>query len=1057
MASIVFNRFILPLMLILVATGPGCQKPYAYDGDDLPETVDFNFHVKPILSDRCFACHGPDANMREAGLRLDLAANAIDSVLESGGRALVPGSLRRSEVFHRITSDDAEERMPPAESNLMLEPREIAILSRWIEQGADYKPHWAFLSVEKPAPPLTRDDEWARNPIDQFTLSQLEARGLAPEPEADRETLLRRLTLDLTGLPPNIAEIDAFLADDAPDAYEQVVDRLLRSNTRGERMAQDWLDVARYADSHGYSLDGYRSMWPWRDWVIGAFNQNLPYDQFVTWQLAGDLLPNATQDQRLATAFLKNHRLNSEGGIVPEEYMVEYAVDRTVTAGTAFMGLTMECARCHDHKYDPISQKEFYEMLAYFNNVNEVGEIRADGNDGPQVLIANDEQAGRLTALENEIASIKASLRTMADTYRVAPVLEVAVSLGSGLLSHLDFDALRDNAVVDRVASRKPVPLTGDAKLVDGYRGTGLRFTPYEGLEYPLEDFTFDRADPFAFSFWVNPSSSSDYMSLLMKIASKNDGLKGYEVALEENRLTVHLISSFPSNRIEVRSVNVVQQNTWTHVAVSYTGSGDAEGVQVYLNGRAVEKHVVIDQLEQTMVSEAKKRPLRIGYRRQYQAAVDEGHAILDELRIYDRSLTALEAAILHDPAILPDALPEKVRRLHHLEQQHADFRAMKTSLQRVLVKRNKIQDGLEGVMVMEDLAEPRPTYILARGAYDAPEEQVSPGILASVLPAEKEIAPNRLGLAQWLLDERHPLTARIAVNRYWQMFFGRGIVETTEDFGSQGALPSHPALLDWLAATFIESDWDIRALQKMVVMSATYRQASTTSPEKRATDSDNVWLSRGPSHRLSAEMLRDQALAASGLLNNKMGGRSVKPYQPPGLWAEKSEFTILKKYEPDTDGNQYRRSLYTFWRRTSPPPAMTLFDAPARDNCTVRRQRTSTPLQALVLLNDPQFVEAARVLAERVMIQHPSDTATQITQAYRMLSGKKPDEKTLDLLVQLYTDAVADFQQTSEDAASFLSVGEAARTQSLDVAAHAALAVVVNMIMSFDEVVNKK
>lgn len=1051
------------IITFAILFGIGCQGPEPRYPDDLPEVVDFNFHVKPILSDRCFQCHGPDANKREANLRLDDPSSAIKERLESGGRAIVPGNARKSELYRRIISEDPEHRMPPQESNLTLNSREIALLTRWIEDGAEYKPHWSFLPVQEPSIPA-QQDQWGHNPIDQFVYQKLREQGLQPEPEADKETLLRRVTLDLTGLPPTIEEIDAFLSDSNPDAYAHVVDRLMRTDAYAERMALEWMDVARYADSHGYSLDGYRFMWPWRDWVIDAFKRNMPYDQFVTWQLAGDLLPDATREQRLATAFLRNQKLNAEGGIVPEEYLVEYAIDRTATAGTAFMGLTMECARCHDHKYDPISQKEFYEFYAFFNNVNELGEIRGDGNDGPQVLMGTVETDTKLAALEEKIVQVEQHIQQYEQEAIHGEGTEAVPSLNEGLLSWLDFDDVDRGRLIDNVDPSRTFELPELEQGVSGQQGYGLKFTPFEPLQFPIAIANFDRADPFAFSFWISPHTTTGNMSLLMKMSSKNDSQRGYEIALTDHRLAVQLISSYPANRIEIRSTQNVQTNAWTHVVVNYNGSGRANGLSIFLNGQKQEYEVYADQLSQSIDSKARPRPLRIGWKWQYQPIVDQGYAIIDDLRIYgDRTLTRIEVAELYrnsmDPNISadPPVFTNEEKLDHHLARTDTTSLRLREHWLSLLKQRNSIQDTLAGVMVMEDLADPRPTFILDRGVYDAPLEQVYPATPASILEYDEALPANRLGLAQWLFDERHPLTSRVAVNRYWQFFFGKGLVETPEDFGNQGALPSHPQLLDWLALTFIKSEWDIRAVQKHIVMSATYRQRSAISQEKREADPENTWLSRGPRHRLSGEMLRDQALAASGLLVRRVGGPGVKPYQPPGLWAEKSEFTILREYVPDSGPDQYRRAMYTFWRRTSPPPAMILFDAPTRDNCIVRRQLTSTPFQALVLLNDPQFVEAARVLAQRIMAEESGDLSKQITLGYRLLTGTQPDNETLSLLIELFNNQIQAFEDQQEATNDLLAVGNAPISQDLDLTRLAAMTVVCNTMMSFQESVYKQ
>ena len=1047
------NKMLIVLLIILFVNG--CNRNEHSVGNSTPRVVDFNMHVKPILSDRCFNCHGPDSNERKAGLRLDQEEGAKETRLESGGYAIVPGNTRKSKLVQRILSEDPDEKMPPAESNLSLSPEEISILSRWIEQGGEYKPHWSLIPVVEPELPAVKNAEWIINPIDQFVGSKLEDLDLKPEPEADKETLLRRVTLDLTGLPPTIEEIDAFLADNRKEAYEEVVDRLMQSDAYAERMAMEWLDVARYADSHGYSLDGSRTMWPWRDWVIDAFSQNMPYDQFITQQIAGDLLPDATRQQRLATAFLRNQRLNAEGGIVPAEYMVEYAVDRTVTTSTAFLGITMECARCHDHKYDPISQRDFYEMYAFFNSVDELGEIRGDGNDGPQVLMMSDETEAVLLELEEEIDTISDEMKQRAEAFREEILPDINVPLEEGLISRLDFDQPGEQDFIDREAPSRKFTFTGDNIREDGHMGMALKFTPFDALEYPVEFAAFDRADPFSFSFWVKPHSTSGNISLLMKNAGKNDSQRGYEVSLYDNRLSVQLISSYPANRIEVRTEAELPSEKWTHVVVSYSGSGEAGGVQLFLNGRQAGVETIADKLTQSMVSTFKHRPLRIGWKRMYQIEVDQGYALMDELRIYNRDLSALEAALLHNERLQIERQDAEMKRLHYLTQQDERYLKLKDSRSSFLRERNSIQDTLSGVMVMGDLRVPRPTYILDRGRYDAPKERVFPSMPASILAFDEKLPQNRLGLAYWLIDENNPLTSRVAVNRYWQMFFGRGLVETIEDFGNQGMQPSHPQLLDWLAYRFMQSGWDIRSIQKLLVLSSTYRQSSTTSASKRALDPENEWLSRGPRFRLPAEMLRDQALAASGLLVAEVGGPSVKPYQPPGLWAEKSEFTELNEYIPDEGPDGYRRAMYTFWRRTSPPPSMILFDAPTRDVCTVRRQQTSTPFQALVLLNDPQFVEAAQALTKRIMAKHPGEVSEQLVLAYRLLTGVHPDVETLDLLTELYEIQYSAYR---EDQGASMTLFNAAGLieGELEPARFAAMNIVCNTMMSLQESVTK-
>lgn len=767
----------------------------------LPELVDFNFHIKPILSDRCFACHGPDVNAREADLRLDKKAFAfrlLDSL--KGQYVIKAGDLRKSGLYQRIINEDAEQKMPPPASNLSLSEYEIALIKKWIEQGAEWKPHWAFIKPQKSARPKIAQTDWPQNTIDYFILGQLEALNKKPSSPASKEKLLRRLSFDLRGLPPDPETIDAFLADDSSHAFEKWVDKYLASMAYGERMATEWIDLARYAETNGIHHDLERNMWPWRDWVINAFNENLRYDQFVSWQLAGDLLPEPSYEQQLATAFNRNNRTTQECGSLDEEFRVSYVVDRTNTFGKAFMGLTVECAQCHDHKYDPISQSEYYQLYAFFNQVPEKGVTQS---------------------------------------------------------------------------------FKGKFKY-------NQQSAPY--LELPAED--------------------------------------------------VERLRSYIDQQIETE----------------------------YAKGSTQDK---------------------------------------DEM---------------------------------YLENWKAEMEAM-----------------LQPVMVMQDRDTLRPTYILERGLYDSPREEVSFGTPQSILPFDPDLPRNRLGLAKWLFDSENPLTARVLVNRYWQMIFGRGLVDTPDDFGNQGALPTHPALLDWLAADFMESDWDVKHLLKTMVMSATYQQASAADPSQLAFDPENRWLGRGSQQRLSAEMLRDQALEMSGLMSRQIGGPSVKPFQPEGLWTQVSSGgSYQRKYMTAHGEDRYRRSLYTYWKRIQPPPAMVIFDAASRNQCTVKRQSTNTPLQALVLLNDPQFVEASRALAHRMMIEGGKHSKQRIEYAFRWATSRKPDEEELNILEGLFDDELAEFQIYPERAKAFLQIGEFNSQENLNELELAAYGVVANAIMNLSESLQK-
>jgi hypothetical protein len=774
-----------PFHWIILVFGIGCANQSCHtdstnrvEDEKLPDVVSYNFDIRPILSDKCLACHGPDANKREAGLRLDVAESAFKALAENPtAHALVAGKPELSQAFLRISSQDTSQLMPPPSSNLKLSTHQIKLIEKWIKQGAKYEKHWAFVAPVKPAIPEVKQKDWPRNEIDYFILQKQEQKGLAPNEEADKERLLKRLSLDLTGLPPTLPMMDQFLADNSPNAYEKAVDQLLKNPAYGEKMALHWLDLARYADSHGYQDDGYRTQWPWRDWVIHAFNENLHYNDFVTWQLAGDLLPNriggpSTKELLLATGFNRNHKITEEGGVIPEEYRIMYVTDRTDLFGKGLMGITMECAHCHDHKYDPFSHKEYYQLFAFFNNVKEVGIESVIG--GPE-------------------------------TYAKKPLMEI---------------------------------------------------------------------------------SDTDVKNILTFV-NKPD----------TNRLIVSVM-------------------------------GDLE----------------------------------------------------------------------------PD-----------------------TS---------------------------RKTYILKRGVYDAPGDEVQPGTPSAILPFNKNYPKNRLGLAQWMFDKKNPLTARVYVNLLWQEFFGKGIVKTSGDFGMQGDLPSHPQLLDWLAVDFMNHNWDIKRLVKQMVTSATYRQSAVITPEKLKTDPDNILLARGPRYRIPAEFVKDLVLSSSGLLNKTIGGPSVKPYQPPGLWeGATSGRGLLSTYVQDHGAKLYRRGMYTLIKRTVPPPALAIFDASNRDLCEVKRLKTNTPLQALVMMNDPAVLEASRVLAAR-LLQENSAAKDKISKAFRLIVGRKPHEKEIDMLTAYYEKELKEIKKPVAEKA--LSVGEYPIPEKIDKTKLAALMRVVSTIYNLEETITK-
>jgi len=1000
-----------------------------------PATVEFNRDIRPIFSDRCYTCHGPDQANRKSKLRLDTEAGAKADL--GGHVGIVPGDPSKSEVLKRITADETR-RMPPAWAGAAkLSDRQIDLLSRWIAQGAVWQKHWSFIPPIRPALPEISDGRWPKNAIDNFVLARLDREGLKPSPEADRFTLIRRVTLDLTGLPPTPAEVQAFVEDSSADAYEKVVDRLLASPRYGERMAMRWLDAARYADTNGYQTDGERSMWRWRDWVIDAFNHNMPFDRFTVEQIAGDMLPGATLQQVLATGFNRNHRGNGEGGIIPEEYAVEYVVDRVETTSAVWLGVTLGCARCHDHKYDPFKQKEFYQVFAYFNNVPERGMAFKYGNSPPLIHAPTAEQESRLkaldlkleagerhmTELEHEIAKAQRawekSLRKTPDP-ALTPALTndwassrataVYLPLNGDLRGEIYRDPPRSEkytylmengpVVVQKPAPEvfEPVWKDGDGQYGEGHIGEAGAFDGKRFVEVGnVANFGF--YDSFTLAAWIYPTLPTG--AIISRAEDENDG-QGFGLYLKDGHLQANLVLRWLDDGARVESKAAVELNRWSHVSLTYDGSRMASGIRIYLNGEPLELVVHLDVLNQSF---AAKQPLRIGAG---QGPRNRFHGLIDEVRIYRTVLTPGEAAVLAVPASVTQLArlapakrtPPQADKLRWCFLDRYAPAAMRDGWQQVLdLRRDRagFVQSFPTVMVMQESPVARETHVLLRGAYDRPGDKVSPSV-PSILPPLPEGAPNnRLGFAKWLVDPANPLPARVTINRFWQMYFGTGLVKTVEDFGSQGEWPANPDLLDWLATEFIRSGWNVKAMQKTIVMSATYRQSSKVTPELQQKDPENRLLTRGPRFRLSASELRDQALAVSGLLVEKIGGPSVKPYQPPGLW---KELTGGDDYIPDQGEGLHRRSLYTFWKRTAPPPMMMNFDAAGRETCVVRELRTNTPLQALDLMNDVTFLEAARALAERMIRDGGPGEAERIAYGFSLVTARPPKSRESDILL---------------------------------------------------------
>ncbi|MEM7367066.1 MAG: DUF1553 domain-containing protein [Bacteroidota bacterium] len=1051
----------------MTACGPKLPDEVELAMQHLPDQLDFNTHVKPILSDRCFSCHGPDNNKREAGLRLDVHTSALAELPEYPGHyAIKAGDISASQLAHRILSDKQDHVMPPPESELHLTDREKAILLRWIEQGAEYKPHWAFIP-----PSQTQIPPSAAHPIDHFIQQSIKRKGWKTAPEAEKETLLRRLSFDLTGLPPSLEEVDAFLSDSSADAYEKVVNRLLSSPHFGERMATDWMDVARFADTHGYTVDRFRDMSPWRDWIIDAFNDNMPYDQFIHWQMAGDLIPQSAKSQILATGFNRNHQQNMEGGIVPEEFRIEYVADRTNTLGTAFLGLTMECARCHDHKFDPISQKNYYELFSFFNQVNEAGQISWDNAmPVPTMLLTDDELDKTIHFLEQKIGTAQQELEQIDHAAETAfqewlikedSRANSLTSAPQGLIGRFSFEGSsltnslpphEQGGMKQQGVQTKLSPTFTEGKLGQGLLLDGDAWLDAGGIG------AFDRSDPFSVGMWTKiPAELTNGVLFHKGEGALLYNFRGLHLALKDNRLELLMARTTPDNAI-IEYAEDIPRDQWVHVMMTYDGSSSAAGLKAYVNGQEVATEVENDHLYKSILFNKEQEPgIQIGAR--WRGTGIKG-AVVDEVVIFERELSQLEVLQLADEQAFEEQLGHPTDQLNLADKQALKQYFLATRLPKRAQQLKKLQafrqshghtvDTVQEVMVVRDRDLARKSFILQRGQYNVPGEEVFPNTPESLLPFSPTYPRNRWGLARWLTDPTHPLTARVAINRLWQQFFGRGLVRTSEDFGNQGELPSHPELLDWLAIEFIDSGWDIKRMAKLIVMSATYRQSSIPPENIQEEDPENIFLARGPSARLTAEMIRDNALAASGLLNQGIGGPSSKPYQPKGLWTINGG-----TYVQDSGNKLYRRSLYTFWRRTIPNPTQATFDAPSRANCSVRRQKTSTPLQALVLLNDPVYVEAAKVLGES--ISSASQLSDGIRDAFRLLTGRMPQVAELQLLQELQATERAKFVQHPDKQLGWLRTGEYEVTSKIDPAILAANTVVASTILNADATIMKR
>ncbi len=1036
------------------------QQPVAAES-----TLNFVRDIQPILANHCWSCHGPDEKTRAADLRLDLQQVAFDT------KAIVPNKPEESSVIERIHSENAEEVMPPPATKKPLSDAQKKLLEQWIKEGANYEGHWAFQPIQRASRAPSNVPLGKSSIIDALVREELPQHGLAPAPAADKATLLRRVTLDLTGLPPTKQELEQFLADSSPDAYRKVVDRLLASKAYAEKMAAQWLDLSRYADTNGYNNDEDRTMWPWRDWVIQAFDRNMPFDRFVVEQLAGDLLPDPSQEQLIATAFLRNQGHNTEGGIIQEEYRVEYVADRVHTAATVFLGLSMQCARCHDHKYDPITQKEYFRFFALFNSLDERQAsyskfVAAE----PFIRVPSHQQNEQLSQLDQQIGDLKAALanreasvfETLTQWLQATSAEEIENRFATKSLHTFPFDTLdtkEANLVgLDSLHPQQTTSVVGKLALASGQRQEAVQFDGATHLVLGnIADF--DGTTPFAISAWVYPEGDGS-MAILSKMDEGN-AHRGYDLLLENGKIVSHLLHRWPENGLKVSAKETLQKGKWQHVVLTYDGSRKAAGLRIFIDGKPASMETHNDSLTETATTD---KPFHIGLRQRslpFQGRIDDLQILQGTLQLNQvkelmdgKPLTSFATWLRTPNNTWSDEQKEQAKQLT-LQQLDSNYKSLQQEIAAKDKERAALVDQFPAVMIMKEMSPRRETFVLNRGQYDQPTDKVDPNV-PEVLRTFTSLAPtNRLELAQWLVHPAHPLTARVAVNRFWENFFGVGLVKTSEDFGTTGEFPSHRELLDFLAMYFIDSGWDVKDLQRLIVLSETYQQDSRMTEEHLTKDPENRWLSRGPRYRLSAEMIRDNALSIAGILQPRIGGPSVKPYQPEGLW---EDVTVERrgKYVADQGEGLYRRSMYTFWKRTCPPPAMVSFDAPNREVCVARRSRTNTPLQSLVLMNDPTYVEAARVLAETILSENDNDEA-RIHAGYLRAVSRPARPEELALLLELLASARDRFTKETEAAQKLTQVGARPLSPNADIKEVAAWTVVASTILNLDETISKR
>ena len=1063
LASMMVRRGATNIFLLLVSGGfvavgltlPQKQKPVAQ------APVNFSRDILPLLSDKCFKCHGPDSSSRMAGMRLD---NSEGAFANRGGKfPIVPKRPDHSMMVTRISSKD--DPMPPKDSGKFLTKADIALITRWISEGAKYNKLWSFepLAAKIPVPKVTGD--WARDDLDKFVLAKLSEAKLTPSQPATRLRWLRRVSYDLTGLPPTETDIASFQNDAKPGSFERVVDRLLANPHFGERVAVDWLDAARYSDSYGYQSDLLMPTWPYRDWVVKAFNQNLPYDQFLTDQIAGDLVPNGTRDQKLATAFNRLHRQSNEGGSIADEYKTTYASDRVETYGTAVLGLTVGCAKCHDHKFDPISQKDYYQLFAYFNNIMEYGLLLStEIVPTPSLLLPTPEQETQLAKLKTADAKAKHNLAMAkveaANRYTTWLATKPTKAEIPGLIGKFSFDSLNGETTPNQVPGDAFTAKLGPVKTIVGHYGNFALLDGDNGIvvrKLPAKE----RYEPFTWTFQViDPRTTKAPIVLLHRSGGTDVGFCGFDLILENGYLTARVMRHWPGNAVAIRTKAPFAKGDVATIGWSWDGSGQASGLKLYLNGKPTATTVVVDNLWKRInaYGDLAGSGGDWAFGQRFRELGFKGGS-LGSLRFANRSLSDLEVAQLSDGASLTDALtsPNDALRGYYISAIDSEVTKLEKAMQNAQRDLANFEEGIYEISVMEEANPPIPAYILARGAYDAPKTDANrvtrgtPHALPAMAPTGQN---NRMALAKWTTQPNHPLTSRVAVNRVWQMLFGTGLVESSENFGTQGSRPTNPELLDFLSRRFVNTGWNFKQLVRSIVLSSTYRQDSARTAKSMKLDPDNRLFSRGPSLRLPAEMVRDTVLFASGLMNSKIGGPPVNPYQPAGIWQEFN--TMSPGFVQSKGADLYRRSLYSTWKRTTPVPSMMTFDATSREACTIRRPSTNTPLQALVLLNDVQFVEGARALAESVLKLNESDS-DRIKTMFRRLASREPDAREISILNQVLKEQRTEFLKTPDEAKKFVKVGESKANDKLGPVDVAAYAMTAQTIINSDSVIWKR